>query len=111
MNPEILTHVQEEQYTRPHAGTGEGSPNLTPPLNELRQETNNWRRPPGLPKPSLPQGYHIIEGEKPRPMTVHAPRYKDMDPTNPRNLKMMKPKGEEYKPYPHHEGSSLITWP
>jgi hypothetical protein len=37
-------------------------------------------------------------------MEVHAPRHKEMDPNHPQNLKKMKPKSDEYIPYPPPEG-------
>ena len=112
IDPEPLTHPKQEQYTRPHAGSGGGTLELTPSLVKLREETNKKRRDekygqPETIKRSPPPGHHIIGGEKARPMTVHAPRHKDMDPNHPQNLQKMKPKTDEYKPYPPPECESL----
>jgi len=102
--------VQQEQYTRPHVGTGDGILDLTTGLVKLRRDTIDKRRPRSEPsrRPPPPKGHHVI-GDKARPMTVHAPRHKDMDPNNPRNLKKMKPKTEEYTPYPPPEGSLTLN--
>ena len=72
---------------------------MSPSLTKLRKETEKERTE------STPQaGHHVIGGENARPMEVHAPRYKDMDPNHPKNLKKMKPKEKEYVPYPPPEG-------
>src|SRR5437762_7312598 len=99
--------MQQEQYTRPHVGTGGGFPDFTLKLAKLRKDTSK-RRARSEPERLTPIDHHIIGGEKARPMTVHDPRYKDMDPNHPRNLKKMKPKKiDEYKPYPSPEGNLL----
>jgi hypothetical protein len=106
LHPEPLTHLQEEQYTRPHAGTGEGSPSIHSSLAKLREEIRVARAAPAEAKRSPPTDHHLISsGKEPTPMTVHAPRHKDMDPNHPRNLKKMIPKSDEYVPYPPPEGS------
>jgi len=99
---ESLTSIQEERYTRAHAGTGAGTPIITPTLAKQRIGQSN------LPR-ATPQDrdHHVIGGPKARPMTVHAPRHKDMDPNHPKNLKKAKLKIDEYIPYPPPEGNPL----
>lgn len=103
-NHDGLTHLEQDRYARPHAGSGEGSPHLSPSLTKLRKETEKERTE------NTPQaGHHVIGGENARPMEIHAPRHKDMDPNHPKNLKKMKPKEKEYVPYPPPEGSCLFV--
>ena len=106
LDPEPLTHPQQELYTRPHAGTGESSLGVTMSLAKLRKDTDDQRRPKPEPHPSPQTGHHVIVSGKTRPMTVHAPRIEDLDPNHPKNLKKMKSKSEEtseYKPHPAPE--------
>jgi hypothetical protein len=101
--------VQQERYTRQHTGSGEGMPDLSGPLAELREETDDRRRVRiKVPRAGVMDRHHIVGGEKARPMTVHAPRHKDMDPNHPLNLKKMEPKADEYKPCPPPTGKFFI---
>jgi hypothetical protein len=96
---------------RPHAGTGSGSPGfITTSFAKLREEASNAKRVFPKSEPP-PPGHDMGEPGKGRPMEVHPPRHKDMDPNHPRNLKKMKPKVEKvadvYQPYPLPEGNLL----
>jgi|SRR5579862_3944857 len=103
-----LTSVQQERYTRAHAGTGTDAFYITSSLDRARKETNNLRRAPP-PSTSRPvKGHHVIGGKNARPMTVHAPRNKALDPNHPQNLKKMKLTVDGYVPYPPPRGT-LIT--
>ena len=111
LDPELLTHPQQEHYTRPHAGTGESSLSVTMSLAKVRKETDEERRPKSEPHPSPQTGHHVVIADgKTRPMTVHAPRIEDLDPNHPRNVKKMKSKSmektlDEYKPHPAPEST------
>ena len=71
----------------------------------MRKETDIKRRASPEPHITIAQGHHVIGGQQARPMEVHAPRHKDMDPNHPQNLKRMKPKSDEYVPYPPPQGT------
>jgi hypothetical protein len=73
----------------------------------VRKDTDIERRasPEAHVSPlNIAKGHHIIGGEHARPMEVHAPRNRDMDPNHPQNLKKMKTRSDEYIPYPPPEG-------
>jgi hypothetical protein len=105
--PEPLTHVEQELYTRPHAGTGLGSPDITSSVAKLRQDTDLERRR-AITRKLLGGRQSKKEGVS---MPVQPPRHKDMDPNSPENLSKMKPKREEgeYIPYALPEGISYET--
>ena len=98
-NPEPLTHIQQEQYTRPHLGSGD-SASVERVIHRIR------------PLKVASTKHHIIESGRARRMTVHAPRIEDMDRNHPKNLKKLEPKREkynEYKPFPPAAGDFQIV--
>lgn len=102
--PEPLTHVEQELYTRHHAGTGLGSPDITSSVAKLRQDTDLARRQ-AITRKLLGGRRSKKEGVS---MSVQPPRHEDMDPNSPENLRKMKPKSEEgeYIPFAPPDGIS-----
>jgi hypothetical protein len=105
LNPEPLTHAVQELYTRPHAGSGLGSPDITRSLAKLRGD--EIERQHAKDEPAHSESENRMEpGGNGIPMEVHPPRHKDMDPNHPDNVRKMKSKFNEYIPYPSPDGIS-----